>query len=212
MIRILAQEVEEQPIPADQKISPKKNGRPLADEARGIPFADDEDNQSPAPQSPTAPAAPAPSSPVQLQPESMPAPGGAPQAEQFPEGISPEEYEEIPQPEAPQPEPTPAEQPEPSPEQEFEEITEEESELDKLNKTLSIEGKIDTALSEGYPLRIQYTTKKGFKSERTIHPDYYMFARTTGNWVLIAWDELRGGWRGFIVNRIGPAKLEPKNG
>ena len=150
--------------------------------------------------------------------------------EEFPPGISPEDYEEIfpripaeeplappepppvPEPKKPaemEPEAEPKEEP-PFPEDEYEEITEELTDLDRLNQTLSIPAKIDIALAEGYPLRIIYTTKKGHTTERTVLPDYYLPARTTGNWVLIAWCELRNGWRGFIVDRIRAAKLEQK--
>jgi hypothetical protein len=115
------------------------------------------------------------------------------------------------------PEPEPKEIPEikkenepPFPEEEYEEITEELTKLDELNRDLTIPEKIDTAMAEGYPLRIIYTTLKGHTTERTVIPDYYLPARTTGNWVLIAWCELRNDWRGFIVDRIRGAKLEQK--
>jgi len=140
--------------------------------------------------------------------------------------FSPEEFDEI-TPQAPPPEapPIPEPQPEepalpeeekkeeetPFPEDEYEEITEELNELDRMNMSLSIQAKVDMALAEGYPLRIIYTTLKGHTTERTVRPDYYLPARTTGNWVLIAWCDLRGDWRGFIVNRIRAAKLEQKN-
>jgi vacuolar-type H+-ATPase subunit I/STV1 len=97
------------------------------------------------------------------------------------------------------------------PEQEYEEITEELTKLDEMNRDLTIPEKIDRAMAEGYPLRIIYTTLKGHTTERTVIPDYYLPARTTGNWVLIAWCELRNDWRGFIVDRIRGAKLEAKN-
>jgi len=132
--------------------------------------------------------------------------------EPLPEGMNPSEYDEITPEQPPQPEAKPEEEEKPSPQDEFEEITEDQTELDRLNQTLNIEQKIDTSLAEGYPLRIIYTTLKGNTTERTVRPDYYLPAQTTGNWVLIAWCELRGDWRGFIVNRIRAAKLEQKNG
>lgn len=125
--------------------------------------------------------------------------------------MTPDQPQEQPQAEQPPASEPKLEEESPFPGDEFEEITEEVTELDRLNQTLSIEQKIDTALAEGYPLRIIYTTLKGNTTERTVRPDYYLPARTTGNWVLIAWCELRGDWRGFIVNRIRAAKLEPKN-
>ncbi len=149
------------------------------------------------------------------------------QPNQTPE-FSPDEFDEItpqqpsvpPVPETPQEpqqepqlpneEPSEQEEPAPFPEDEYEEITEDLSELDRLNKSLSIPAKVDMALAEGYPLRIIYTTLKGHTTERTVKPDYYLPARTTGNWVLIAWCELRNDWRGFIVDRIKAAKLEQK--
>lgn len=136
-----------------------------------------------------------------------------PGQEPMPQGMNPAEFDEITPEGQPAPEEPAQEAPEeqPFPQDEFEEITEETTELDRLNQTLGIEQKIDTALAEGYPLRIIYTTLKGHTTERNVRPDYYLPARTTGNWVLIAWCELRGDWRGFIVNRIRAAKLEPKN-
>ena len=136
-----------------------------------------------------------------------------PEGEPRPEGLPAEDFDEIfPEPLKESEELPPQEQDEdPFPEDEFEEITEELTELDKLNMSLSIPAKLDKAMSEGYPLRIIYTTLKGHTTERTVRPDYYLPARTTGNWVLIAWCELRNDWRGFVVNRIRAAKLEAKN-
>ena len=94
---------------------------------------------------------------------------------------------------------------------ELEEVSDEPTELEQANQTLPIRQKVEKALLEGYPLRIIYTTLKGHTTERTVRPDYYLYARTTGNMVLIAWCELRSAWRGFIVERIRAAKLEPKN-
>jgi hypothetical protein len=94
---------------------------------------------------------------------------------------------------------------------ELEEVSDEPTELEQANQTLPIRQKIEKSLLEGYPLRILYTTLKGHTTERTVLPDYYLYARTTGNMVLIAWCELRNAWRGFIVERIRAAKLEPKN-
>ena len=114
----------------------------------------------------------------------------------------------------PMPESSPLQEEEPPfPEEEFEEITEEPTELDRLNQSLSIREKLEAALAGKYEyaLRIIYTTLKGHTTERTVHPDYEMHAKTTGNRILIAWDELRSGWRGFIVDRIRAAKLESKN-
>jgi hypothetical protein len=104
-----------------------------------------------------------------------------------------------------QPEPEP---PVPSLEDEFEEVIDEPTELDNLNMTLTIQQKIDKAIFDGHPLRIIYTTLKGYTTERTVDPDYYHAAHTTGNMILIAWCRLREGWRGFIISRIRAAKLE----
>jgi len=93
----------------------------------------------------------------------------------------------------------------------LEEVSDEPTELEQANQTLPIRQKIEKALLEGYPLRIVYTTLKGHTTERTVLPDYYLYARTTGNMVLIAWCKLREAWRGFIVERIRAAKLEPKS-
>lgn len=100
---------------------------------------------------------------------------------------------------------------EPEEPMDLEEVSDDPTELEKANQTLPIRQKIEKSLLEGYPLRIIYTTLKGHTTERTVKPDYYLYARTTGNMVLIAWCELRNAWRGFIVERIRAAKLEPKN-
>lgn len=161
-----------------------------------IPLADLEDNL---PQEQTT------MTPAELGPEWSPRP-----EETQPEVQAPEEAEVPPFPTMPEEAPEAPEEQAPAPEEEYEELTEEETELDRLNKTYSIDQKIDASLAEGYPLRIIYTTLKGHTTERTIRPDYYLPARSTGNWVLIAWCELRNDWRGFIANRIRAAKLEPK--
>jgi hypothetical protein len=140
------------------------------------------------------------------EPEVIPQPEPVPEPE-----VVPGTEETLPEPETKEiPEIKKEEEP-PFPEQEYEEITEELTKLDELNRDLTIPEKIDTAMAEGYPLRIIYTTLKGHTTERTVIPDYYLPARTTGNWVLIAWCELRNDWRGFIVDRIRGAKLEAKN-
>ena len=194
------------PLPPNMAVP---NGMPAS---QSIPLADDDEmagmvdtNSQPVYQI----APPPTQEQVSEQPQATPV---APVGEPMPEGMSPDEYEEIQQPEqqAPAPQPEPEEEA-PFPEDEFEEITEEKTELDRINETYTIGQKIDAALAEGYPLRIIYTTLKGNTTERTVRPDYYLPARTTGNWVLIAWCELRQDWRGFIVDRIRAAKLEPKN-
>jgi len=193
------------PLPQNMSVPsgmPSSQSIPLADDDEMIPIGDVQGQ-------PVYQIAPPPT-PEQLgqQPQATPV---APTSEPMPEGMSPDEFEEIqqqPEQQAPQPEP---EEEAPFPEDEFEEITEEKTELDRMNETFSIGQKIDAALAEGYPLRIIYTTLKGNTTERTVRPDYYLPARTTGNWVLIAWCELRQDWRGFIVDRIRAAKLEPKN-
>jgi hypothetical protein len=189
MIRIIAQS-EPYFTPEEKK---RLKVKQLPDETiPDIPMADDE-NVPPGEQE------------IELQPDQQP---------QFP----PEEITPVPS-NQPAPEPkqeTPVlpenekEEETTFPEDEYEEITEDLNELDRLNMSLSIWAKVDMSLAEGYPLRIIYTTLKGHTTERTVRPDYYLPARTTGNWVLIAWCELRNGLRRFIVDRIKAAKLEQK--
>ena len=208
MIRIFAAELEPEEVIPQRPISPLDktkeripNSMPTSE---NIPLADDE----------SVPSGEA-EGPQQFKPE--PHPDFPP--EEF-EEITPQppvnqpaqpQPEDIPEPKPAKPQPQEEEEPSPFPEDEFEEITEELTELDKMNATLSVPAKIDKAMAEGYPLRIIYTTLKGHTTERTVRPDYFLPARTTGNWVLIAWCELRNDWRGFIVNRVRAAKLEPKN-
>lgn len=202
MIRIFAADLEEElPPPAVQPAKAKSPAAPPE-----VPLADDEivpageaDAQIPQPQEPPIP----PSGYEEMFPATSTT--GQP--------LAPEQPEPQPEPlapEAPVPEEPETEEAPPAPEDEFEEVTEELSELDKMNYSLSIPQKIEASLSEGYPLRIIYTTLKGHTTERTIRPDYFLPAKTTGNMVLIAWCELRNDWRGFIVNRIRGAKLEQK--
>lgn len=208
MIKIIAAPVQDEPI-VPPKALPKQ---PLSKQtiptsmpaSESIPLADDDpEDQMPGQQSTPTTFEPHPDFPADEWQEITP---GEPPAQM--EAPTPE----VEQPQAPEalPEAAPEEE-QPFPEEEFEEITEELSELDNLNATLSISQKLDKSLAEGYPLRIIYTTLKGHTTERTVRPDYYLPARTTGNWVLIAWCELRQDWRGFIVNRIRAAKLEPKD-
>ena len=166
-------------------------------------------------------AAPAPSPDI---PEGLPTTEGIPLADEEPlppgettwqphPDFPSEEFEEItplsPKPPTPDKEPKPTEVP--TPEKEFEEVKEELTKLDDMNRLYSIDKKIEASLAWGYPLRILYTDKRGHTTERTIRPEYYFPAKTTGNLVLIAWCELRNDWRGFLVNpmRIRGAKLEP---
>lgn len=209
MIRIIAQVVD----PAKNEVIPPKikprqrppqSGGPIPEgmtSSENIPLADDDPEE-------LAPGGEAAGFPAgQPQAPAGAAPGAAtPFPEEYEEILPPEQAEQMPPPEAPE-----EAEPSPFPEDEFEEITEKENELDRMNATMPIGQKIDMAMSEGYPLRIIYTTLKGHSTERTIRPDYYRPAKTTGNWVLIAWCELRQDWRGFIVNRIRAAKLEPKD-
>lgn len=194
MIKIIAQtNIADPEEDAKQKASPflpAKEQIPAGmTPSQDIPLADD-DLEEIIPTSPMPP--PQPSGVLESVPEA--------DVEPVPDFPSSQEL--------PQQEPKEEEQT-PFPEQEFEEITEEETELDRLNYSLTIQQKIDKSLAEGNSLRIIYTTLKGHTSERTVRPDYYRPARTTGNWVLIAWCELRQDWRGFIVDRIRAAKLEP---
>jgi hypothetical protein len=150
----------------------------------------------------------------ELAPKEEPELTSTPEPIPEPKPVFPKPVPEIPageiQPELEEePEEEPTEE-EPEIEDEFEEVPEQLNELDDKNKTLNIAQKVDASMSEGYPLRIIYTTLRGHTTERTVRPDYYLPARTTGNWVLIAWCELRNDWRGFIVERIRAAKLEPK--
>jgi len=128
------------------------------------------------------------------------------------EELPPEEAVDVPEAVEPPPEaiPTPSEEPIEEAEP-FEEVPDELTDLEKMNQSLSIMQKIERSLSEGYPLRIIYTTIKGHTTERTVRPDYFLVAKSTGNFVLIAWCELRNAWRGFIVDRIRAAKLENQN-
>lgn len=188
MIKIFAQAIypEEQDLPIRPPLKPPAatNQPPL-----DIPLADDDNMEEMSPIGETQGVPVAPPPPIEnIDSPDIPVP--EPQDNQSPQ---PNEDEQA-----------------PFPEDEFEEIVEEDTELDKLNQTLPIQQKIDKALAEGYPLRVIYTTIKGNTTERTIRPDYYRPARSTGNWVLIAWCELRQDWRGFIVDRIRAAKLEPK--
>ena len=134
-----------------------------------------------------------------FQPLPAEVPQGQPGVEPIPglEGEALEPAGEIPAPEPP-----------PKPEDEFEKMEVEPSELDVLNQTLSIQQKVMRSISDGTPLRIIYTTLAGHSTERTVEPDYIHSAVTTGNRILIAWDHLRNGWRGFILDRIRAAKLE----
>lgn len=204
MIRIIAQ-TEPLFTPEEQKrLKVKQLPDETIQDTPPIPLADDED-VSGEPDMPVDKQF-APEEYEELQPIAPPpaTPGLPPEA--------PQPEQEIPQPEEPPlPEEEKKEDEPPLPEDEYEEITEELTELDRLNMSLSIPAKVDMSLAEGYPLRVIYTTMKGHTTERTIRPDYYLPARTTGNWVLIAWCELRNDWRGFIVNRIRAAKLESKN-
>ena len=52
-------------------------------------------------------------------------------------------------------------------------------------------------------LSIRYTNYgDGLTNDRTVQPHYVFDARTTGNRLLLSWDELRGNWRCFILDRI----------
>lgn len=192
MIRIIAQvDPEEKIVPNQAKPNPADI--PLADDdpiqGGESPISDDwyPDWASQSEPEPEQPAAPLPEPP--------------------PEALTTTEDEAL----EPAGELPPTEEQKPEPGIEFEELQEQESEWDVLNRNLTISQKITKSLVDQVPLRILYTTLKGHTTERTIEPDYVFTAVTTGNNILIAWDHLRGGWRGFIVNRIQGAKLEPTN-
>lgn len=85
------------------------------------------------------------------------------------------------------------------------------SKWEKENETLNVPSKIWFSMGnneehEQIPLRILYTTIKGHTTERTVHPDHVHWAR--GHSIMVAWCDLRGDWRAFIVDRISKAKLE----
>lgn len=93
----------------------------------------------------------------------------------------------------------------------FEEVAEQKSDADLLNESLpSIREKIDYALAYRSALRIVYVDMHGNHTERTIWPDYEIPTKTTNHSILVAWDELRGGWRAFLTDplKILAAKLE----
>lgn len=156
----------------------------------GMPQLADDD---PAENTPAGEVAP-PGAPQQpLPPEEPAVPGPTGPEDQVPEAgeLPPEEEVQF------------------DPTAEYEQVVEQESELDKLNQTLSIPEKVDVAVRERQPLRIIYTTLAGHTTERTVDPDYRHVAMT-GHDVLVAWCRLRNDWRGFIVERIRAAKLEEK--
>jgi hypothetical protein len=150
-----------------------------------IPLVDDDAEST------VAPAEPPPLIEPEPEPEPITEPG-------------PEAVGEIP----PKPEPR-------EPGEEFREVKTEPTEVDLLNKTLSLRDKIIKAIyaldggKKKYLLRIKYTTLKGTRSERDIEPDY-VWSAMTGNQILVAWDHLRWDWRGFIVPRISDAMLKPR--
>lgn len=91
------------------------------------------------------------------------------------------------------------------------------TEIDEINKEADVRRKIDYSMSNPnpatgsppFPLRIRYTTIDGNSlTERTIHPDYWYPARTTGRDILIAMDELSGDWRAFSIDNINEAMLQ----
>ena len=177
---IVAQTEEDEAMKVLQGAGQHPDATPLPDE---IPMADDDIETEETVQQPLPQEVP------QGQPGVEPIPGL--------EGEALEPAGEIPAPEPP-----------PKPEDEFEKMEVEPSELDVLNQTLSIQQKVMRSISDGTPLRIIYTTLAGHSTERTVEPDYIHSAVTTGNRILIAWDHLRNGWRGFILDRIRAAKLE----
>lgn len=59
---------------------------------------------------------------------------------------------------------------------------------------------IDDALRRQVAVTILYTDSEGKESRRTIEPMAY--ARTSGNWSVLAWCHLRGGGRWFRLDRI----------
>jgi predicted DNA-binding transcriptional regulator YafY/glutathione S-transferase len=64
------------------------------------------------------------------------------------------------------------------------------------------------ALSEGQKLSISYTDEKSARSERIIWPVSIGFFESTR--VLVAWCELRGGFRHFRTDRIEAAEILPE--
>ncbi|MEE1613473.1 HTH domain-containing protein [Microvirga sp. CF3016] len=64
------------------------------------------------------------------------------------------------------------------------------------------------ALNEGRKLSIAYTDEKAARSERIIWPVSLGFFETTR--VLVAWCELRGGFRHFRTDRIEAAEILPE--
>ena len=64
------------------------------------------------------------------------------------------------------------------------------------------------ALNEGRKLSISYTDEKSARSERIIWPVSIGFFESTR--VLVAWCELRGGFRHFRADRIEAAEILPE--
>jgi glutathione S-transferase len=64
------------------------------------------------------------------------------------------------------------------------------------------------ALNEGRKMSISYTDEKGARSERIIWPVSIGFFESTR--VLVAWCELRGGFRHFRTDRIEAAEILPE--
>ncbi len=64
---------------------------------------------------------------------------------------------------------------------------------------------IDDALRRQVAVTIEYTDSEGNRTRRTIEPMAY--ARTSGNWNVLAWCHLRDGGRWFRLDRISRAWL-----
>lgn len=64
-------------------------------------------------------------------------------------------------------------------------------------------GVIDDALRRQVAVTILYADPEGKRSRRTIEPMAY--ARTSGNWSVLAWCQLRDGGRWFRLDRISRA-------
>ena len=84
------------------------------------------------------------------------------------------------------------------PAMEFEEQPKPPSRFEEENKNLGIPDKIWVAIDNDVPLKIEYTTLKGTRSSRTVWPKYVHWAG--GHRLLVAWCEMVGDWRAFIVN------------
>jgi hypothetical protein len=198
MIKIIAYSTEEENAPKDVSPTPKGHDLPPPpDDINAVPLADDD---------------PMDEQPVPIQPDEQDQPVP------IPEPFSEDDF----QPVGILPDP-PAQQPfEAGPGYEFETVEAEETTIDQWNKKMeslppmvknraNIHAALGMNVDEvGYPfLRMKYTTlpsSGSYKTERTVEP-IGVFRAKTGNEIMLAWDHLRNGWRGFVVTQINDTKL-----